>query len=191
MVFVAHCVLNQNAKVNQCAHYPGVMRELAEYLVESGLGIVQMPCPELTYLGLDRQMDTRMVGTVESEDTRIAVRMRESAARSACSRLVEDIAYQMGEYRKNGFEVVGILGINGSPTCGVETNWSEDKEAPGAGVFLQALGERLENNGMVVPIRGVKAANPSEAVFTAKQLTLSRPLPPEATRTTPIPDLKR
>jgi hypothetical protein len=33
VVFVAHCVLNQNAKIDRCARYPGAMRELAEYLV--------------------------------------------------------------------------------------------------------------------------------------------------------------
>src|ERR1017187_4754761 len=66
------------------------MRELAEYLVESGLRIVQMPCPELAYLGLDRQVDHRLAATtVESEGTRVAFRMRDSGAALACNRLVE------------------------------------------------------------------------------------------------------
>ena len=170
VVFVAHCVLNQNAKIDRCARYPGAMRELARYLVESGLGIVQMPCPELTCLGLDRQADPRLATTVESEDTRVALRMRDSAANSVCEQLVEDIAHQVREYKQGGFEVVGIIGINGSPTCGVETNWYENEEAPGPGVFIRTLEQRLLREGTSVPIRGVKAADPQAAVSTAKQL---------------------
>ncbi|AJQ26160.1 hypothetical protein JBW_00808 [Pelosinus fermentans JBW45] len=37
-----------------------------------------MPCPELLYLGLDREVDPRMSRTVESEDTRVAKRMKEA-----------------------------------------------------------------------------------------------------------------
>lgn len=170
VVFVAHCVLNQNAKIDRCARYPGAMRELVEYLVESGLGIVQMPCPELHCLGLDRQADARVEATVESEDTRVALRMRDGATTSVCNRLAEDVAYQVREYRRNGFAVAGIIGINGSPTCGAETNWYENREAPGPGVFIRALEERLLRDGMLVPIRGVKAADPQAAVSVATEL---------------------
>jgi predicted secreted protein len=171
VVFVAHCVLNQNAKIDRCARYPGAMRELAEYLVESGLGIVQMPCPELFCLGLDRQADPRGEAMVESEDTRVALRMRASAAISICNLLAEDVAYQALEYQKNGFGVAGIIGINGSPTCGVETNWHENQEAPGPGVFVRALEERLLRGGTSVPIRGVKAADAQAAVSVATELS--------------------
>ena len=169
-MLVAHCVLNQNAKIDQCARYPGAMLELTGFLAESGLGIVQMPCPELMYLGLDRQANAGPAATVESEDTRVAFRMREGAAHAICNRLVENLAYQVQEYKKNGFEVAGIIGINGSPTCGVETNWYDGKEAPGPGVFIRALHKRLARDGVLVPIRGVKAADPQDAVAAAKQL---------------------
>jgi predicted secreted protein len=178
VVFVAHCVLNQNAKIDRCARYPGAMRELAEYLVASGLGVIQMPCPELMCLGLDRQADALGDATVESEDTRVAFRMRDKAAEAVCTRLVEDVALQMREYTKNGFEIAGILGINGSPTCGVEANWYENEEAPGPGVFIRALQEWLLRDGVSVPMRGVKAADPERAVEAAKELLV----PPSVSR---------
>ncbi len=165
VILVAHCILNQNAKIDRCARYPGAMRELAGFLVESGVGIVQLPCPELLCLGLDREADPRRAGTVESEDTRVARRMRDGVATTFCDRLAEDIAVQVREYQQNGFEVLGVIGINGSPTCGVETNWSDDEESPGPGVFMQALQKRV-----AAPVRGVKAANPQDAVVAAKAL---------------------
>jgi predicted secreted protein len=172
VVFVAHCLLNQNAKIDRCARYPGAMREIAEFLVRSGAGIVQMPCPELLHLGLDRQADPRLPSTIESEDTRVALRMRESAAASACGRLADDIVHQVREYLENGFEVLGIIGINGSPACGVETNWFANEEPPGPGVFIRALQERLLRHGVQLPARGVKATHPEAAISVAKQLVL-------------------
>ena len=47
VVLVAHCVLNQNARIDQCGRFPGAMGEVAQALIESDAGILQMPCPEL------------------------------------------------------------------------------------------------------------------------------------------------
>ncbi len=170
VIFVAHCILNQNAKIDRCARCPGAMRELAAYLVESGLGIVQMPCPELVVLGLDRQADPSRDPTIESEDTRVAARMREAPARAACWALAADVAHQIAQYLHHGFEVVGLLGINGSPTCGVETNWRDGEEPPGPGVFIESLRSRLESDGAEIPFRGVKAYDPRHAVSAAREL---------------------
>jgi predicted secreted protein len=170
VILVAHCVLNQNAKIDRCARYPGAMRELADCLLQSGVGIVQMPCPELMHLGLDRQADASLPATIESEDNRVALRMAEAEAGALCARLAEDVAWQVREYLKSGFEVAGIVGINGSPTCGIETNWSQDREPPGPGVFIRALGERLLRDGIRLPARGVKAAHPEAAVAAVRPL---------------------
>jgi predicted secreted protein len=169
-MFVAHCILNQNAKIDRCARYPGTIRELAEYLIESDIGIVQMPCPELLALGLDRKAETSVTASVESEDTRVALRMNDSGAVEICARIAADVVYQVQEYARNGFEVTGILAINGSPTCGVETNWREDEEVPGPGVFIRCLHDRMQSNRISVPFRGIKAVDPQQAVTAAREL---------------------
>ena len=60
VVLAVHCILNQNARIDECAHFPGAMGRIAQLLVDSGVGIVQLPCPELLYLGLDRQAHSGM-----------------------------------------------------------------------------------------------------------------------------------
>ncbi|HTP89506.1 MAG TPA: hypothetical protein VMJ34_21295 [Bryobacteraceae bacterium] len=169
VIFVAHCVLNQNTKIDKCARYPGAMREMAMALVASGVGIVQMPCPEMIHLGLDREADPRAARTVESEDTRVAERMNQPEAVELCGRLAAGVVEQIDEYRRHGFEVAGIVGVNGSPTCGVETGWRDDVECHGPGVFLQAIRERGAN----VLMRGVKASEPEHAVALVRELTRS------------------
>ncbi len=166
VLLIAHCILNQNAKINHCAHYPGAIREVAQILIDAEMGILQMPCPELLCLGLDRQVELGLHPTVESEDTRVAQRMTEDQARTICRKIVDDLVYQLVEYRKNEFELVGVVGINGSPTCGVETTWTNNQDTQGAGVFIQILDEECRKRGISLAMRGIKAYEPQRAIAT-------------------------
>ena len=58
VVFLAHCLLNQNAISDGTAVYPAAFRELVQFFLEHQVGIVQLPCPELCCLGLDRGRDS-------------------------------------------------------------------------------------------------------------------------------------
>jgi hypothetical protein len=46
VIFVAHCVLNQNARMVNVADFPAMHDQLCDYLQKSQVGIIQMPCPE-------------------------------------------------------------------------------------------------------------------------------------------------
>ena len=170
VLLVAHCVLNQNAKIDRCAHYPGAIEEVVQALVESGVGIIQMPCPELLCLGLDRQVERGAPATVESEDTRVAWRMAEDRSKALCRKIAEDLVYQVEEYRQNGFAVVGVLGVNGSPTCGVETGWFDNREVQDSGIFILALSEECLRKDITLSMRGIKANEPQEAIVAVMEL---------------------
>ena len=170
VLLVAHCVLNQNAKIDRCAYYPGVINEAVEALLASGVGVIQMPCPELLCLGLDRQAETGVATTVESEDTRVAQRMAEEENQAVCRALAQSLVFQVEQYQKNGFEVVGLLGINGSPTCGIETTWANDRDEQRPGIFIQSLNEACRAAGIVLLQRGIRAREPQRAVVAVREL---------------------
>lgn len=170
VILLAHCILNQNAKLDRCAHYPGAIREAAQLLIDSGVGLIQMPCPELACLGLARQAIAEGQATVEEEDTRIAVRMAEERAKDLCLGIAESLVSQVEEYQRNGFKVLGAVGINGSPTCGVETSWSDNRETEEMGVFLRILFAGFERRGIVIPMRGIKAYEPERAAQAISEL---------------------
>jgi predicted secreted protein len=170
VVLVAHCVLNQNAKLDRCAHYPGAIREAAQLLIDAGVGLLQMPCPELLCLGLDREVEQGANPSVESEDTRIALRMAEGDARAMCQEMVDGLVVQIEEYHKNGFDILGVVGINGSPTCGVESTWADNREKEGPGLFIHLLQASLAARGTSLEMRGIKAYEPKEAVRTLRDL---------------------
>ncbi len=170
VVLVAHCILNQNAKIDRCAHYPGAIKEVTQILIDAEVGILQMPCPELLCLGLDRQVERGIPATVESEDTRVASRMVEDQTKTLCHRLVSDLIYQIEEYQRNGFALVGVIGINGSPTCGIETTWANNREEQGPGVFIKMLNEESRKRDISLPMQGIKAYEPQKALAAVKVL---------------------
>jgi predicted secreted protein len=84
--------------------------------------------------------------------------------------LVEHLVVQVSEYQKHGFDIRGIVGINRSPSCGVETTSKDNREVAGEGVFIEALRNELLKNGIYLEIVGIKAFEPEKAVKTIQHL---------------------
>ena len=148
--------MNQNARVFGIASYPGMILEIVEVLKAYDVGVVQMPCPEITYGGLNRWSQTK-----EQYAT--------SIFRRHCKQIAISITDQVQGYLKNGFKVYAILGVDGSPTCGVnETSvgfrgGDVEKAASlkarfveGSGVFIEELRAKLEKKRISILMRGVR-----------------------------------
>jgi predicted secreted protein len=147
VAFVAHCLLNQNSKVLGGARTPGVYAPLVNLLRAQGWRIEQMPCPELTFTGLNRFWAVK-----EQYDT--------AAFRRHCRRQAEAVTSAIAERIADG-EEVAIIGLEGSPSMGVCVTssdparggrpvWPEgtDELAPGQGVFIEELRHALRRRGI-------------------------------------------
>jgi len=145
VILVLHCLLNQNARIDTCAYFPGAMGEAARAVVESGVGVLQMPCPELHCLGLDRSGRMR-----EGVDIGIREALLEPEE-ECCRALVQHVMKDVREYLKHGFEIVGVVGNDGSPACGVVSAHFVDGERAGPGAFMLMLREELEKAGLDLP----------------------------------------
>jgi len=149
VVLAVHCIHNQNARIDKCAYFPGVMGEIAQMLADSGVGIVQLPCPELMHLGLDREAHGgQQIGIREA--------LLAKEGRKACAEMARQAVCQVEEYRKHGFEVLGVIGNDGSPACGVERTWYHGAGAgAGEGAFIRALREELKARQIELPFVAV------------------------------------
>jgi predicted secreted protein len=170
VLFVAHCILNQNSISDGTATYPASVKEIVELVCASHVGIVQMPCPELLCLGLDRGNADGSAHPVVEENTRIRKMMGRRPAAAKLRPLVRQLVFQIAEYRKYGFDVRGIVGINRSPSCGMDTTSDNNQEVEGEGIFIEALRHELEKNGTTVDMVGIKAFEPEKAVAAARDL---------------------
>ena len=104
-----------------------------------------MPCPELCCLGLDRGNIHGADSPVVVENTRIRKEMKEDGANRELAKLADRIVQQILEYDKSGFEIVGMVGANRSPNCGVDTTSDRNEEISGMGLFIEEISSRLSN----------------------------------------------
>ncbi len=152
VAFIAHCLLNQNAKVIGGAKRPGMWEPVIDLLVEEGWTIRQMPCPELAFGGTRRFWWVR-----DQADTPVF--------REHCRRLAAMVAGVMTPSLEAGDDVV-LIGIDSSPTMGVdftptsdtwggEPNIGEDDSrlVYGEGIFLEELRAALASRGLTLPRR--------------------------------------
>jgi predicted secreted protein len=170
VVFVAHCILNQNAVSDGTASTSGCIKEILELLSSSDVGVVQMPCPELHCLGLDRGNVDGSSYPVTEENTRIRKMLGQSDSTKTIKRLAQHVSLQVTEYLKHGFEIKGIVGINRSPSCGVDTTSKDNQEMDGKGVFVEALCNELDEYDIRIDVVGIKAFETNKAIVTVGQL---------------------
>ena len=128
IILVCHCLLNQNSVLEGWERARGAY-PIASVFINAGIGIVQLPCPELICCGLHRPPLSK-----EKYDT--------AAYRSLCRELLRPYIAQLLEYRKNGYELVGMCAIKNSPTCSMSGN---------RGVLMDELMTLLEAQDIPLP----------------------------------------
>jgi len=152
---VAHCLLNVNTKVHGLARY-GAVHPQVRLLLDEGVGLVQLPCPETAHLGMKRWGMTRDQYDVP-------------AYRGLCRRLAEPVADTVASLVADGCKVVGVWGVDGSPTCGVDrtcegyaggdigrlTEPPVAVDVAGAGVLVEELQAAFRDRGLEIQFGAV------------------------------------
>jgi predicted secreted protein len=131
---LAHCLLNPSTRVKGLRPVP--------FQPEGPL--IQLPCPEALYLGLDRWASTRNQLDVPE-------------FRRFCRSLITQYADLLEMLARQG-KLIKIVGLAGSPSCGVNTTSigyaggrvreCEDEHVPGKGIFMEEFMEELERRGI-------------------------------------------
>lgn len=144
---VAHCLLNPSTRVKG-------LRPLDFRLCSEAQGkgqLIQLPCPEALYMGLDRWAVTRnQLGVPEF--------------RRFCRSLLTHYADIIEMLAKKGFRIK-VIGVAGSPSCGICTTSSgymggrvrecEHAHVAGRGVFMEELMAELERRGVKVTVEEI------------------------------------
>jgi predicted secreted protein len=179
VVFLSHCLLNENTRYLGGACRAGAIGEVVQACLDGGIGIVQMPCPEQHAWG--GVLKWRLLWFFGSQGT-MRYRLRHLLlpvllwyTRRVYRKIARQVAEQVADYQSSGFTVVGIVGVEGSPSCGVcqtlDVNRSLDLvgQLPaaahagdmnaiiqaclveGRGIFFELLRREIERRGLVVP----------------------------------------
>lgn len=155
ILILCHCLLNANAKILPLATCAGVYRNVIGSYIEEGVGLIQLPCPETGYLGLNRWGMTR-----DQYD--------HPHFRDYCREILKPSMYQIQAFVDAGYEMLGVIGMDGSPNCGIsrmclgftggeicsQVDIARQKEllvmVPGRGVFMEIFEEMLVKEKIAV-----------------------------------------
>lgn len=164
IILVSHCLLNQNSISDGTADFPSQFQEIVSYLMSQHIGIIQLPCPELLCLGLDRGDPMSHTRPLLQENTRIREKLSDSHCLDQLNHEADKIIQQIEEYKKHGFRVLGLIGVNRSPSCGIDSTTRDGVEVQGKGVFAAVLSEALSRHGIVLPMSGIKTSEIEDSI---------------------------
>lgn len=160
IAIISHCIINQNSVVKGEYKDINIFFPFIKKLFEENIGILQLPCPETECYGLRRW------GHVKEQ-------FDNCGYRKYLEKIINSFVDIIKEYINNEYEIVGIYGIAGSPSCGVNltcsANWEgeislyEDKEdivsrvkmINESGIFMEIFKSVLDKNKINIPFYDV------------------------------------
>ncbi|PLS16274.1 hypothetical protein CVD28_17510 [Bacillus sp. M6-12] len=148
ILLISHCILNQNTVIDCEARAKGAVPSVINWAMAEGYGILQLPCPEFTFSGLSRPPMT-----YEEYDT--------AEYRKHCRSILAPVISQLKEYSKHGYEIIGSVGIQSSPSCD-----------PKRGVFMDELQVLAGENGISLEKQWY-LPNTEKPVFESKVHTVN------------------
>jgi len=198
VVFVSHCLLNENTRYLGGAFRKGCVDEIVDELQSNGFGIIQMKCPE-----------QKAWGGILKPTMWIALGLKKSKlyklnwlffpifvwnTKRVYTSLAKKVVHEIKENINSGIKVVGILGVDSSPSCGVNNTlglkasfeyfvnsnldsidkkemnayFSDKCKCAGQGLFIKALKKELKKNGLNTPFYGrdlFKEINKQSKIF--------------------------
>ncbi|MFC1557146.1 hypothetical protein ACFL6I_11890 [candidate division KSB1 bacterium] len=175
IVIVSHCILNVHCLEDNLAFYPGLEEEVVRLLMDKGVGIYQIPCPEIELSSIFRKPLPK--GSYEHDKIRKVYRG-----------LSDNITKTLIAYVKKGYEIVAVIGAEGSPACGVDRvgKWKDSvqgrKEFPrdiefvsGSGVFIEEFRASLSDKNIHpewigIPGKSIRSIEPGALSKTLAEL---------------------
>jgi predicted secreted protein len=129
VLYVSHCLLNENVRYLGGARRRAAVDEVVDECRLRGLGICQMPCPEQrAWGGVLKGFIAPLYGRHQLQGVAPALygpfRLYTQAV---YARIARTVAADIADYVRSGLEVVGVVGVGASPSCGVHTTLRMDR----------------------------------------------------------------
>ena len=176
ILIVSHCILNNASKLKsfdeaEMQAEDALRREVLKKAIDSGVQLLQLPCPEYLQYGYHRW------GHTMDQFNNVFFRSR-------CREMLQSVVQQLEEYLANPeeFQILGVLGVDGSPSCGVKytcrAKWGGEfsgrsdlsellgscRLEQGSGVLMSVLREMLKEKNQEVKFDALFAPEAERAM---------------------------
>lgn len=151
IVLVIECILDQNARDLGAATYASMNKKILRLCMQYDVGILQIPCPEIAFLGFLRKREN-------GQSIRNA--LDTESGRDCCRKLSVETADRIQTYIKHNNNILAVLGGNPeSPGCAVHSVPSVQKGVflqENSGVFMKEFHKELYERKIEIPFRGMR-----------------------------------
>lgn len=126
-IVVTFCLLDQFMRADGAKKYnKNLYIPILEWAINNNIAIIPLPCPEYLYEGINRK-----AAGIERYDT--------PNYNKHCKELAEKTVNLLNDHINKGIHIKAIIGINGSPSCGVEYCKKNTKKVKRPGIYLSEI----------------------------------------------------
>ncbi|PKN88947.1 MAG: hypothetical protein CVU51_02565 [Deltaproteobacteria bacterium HGW-Deltaproteobacteria-1] len=155
IIFLSHCILNENTRYPGGAFTGGMLSNVVQEIDRKGYGIVQLPCPEQRAWGgvLKKYMllsyGLNNSGSLLNTFRTFLFPLFILHTKWVYKKMARDTIKMIEDYKNSGFDIIGIVGVDGSPTCGISTCLEMGKAFDYcAGLNIESIDRKIYNNKM-------------------------------------------
>lgn len=150
IILIPHCVLVHGFSNDT---YRDEIKEIMSVLLDTKTGIMQLPCPYLSSI-TDRNGGDACTIT-ETENSFIEYNKKNSDTK-LYEKILCPVLSKIKEYKEQGIQVNGLIGVKGSPTCSTNTNSYNKKDTKTQGQFIKALLQELKEHSIAISMADIK-----------------------------------
>jgi predicted secreted protein len=161
IIFMSHCIINQHARAkgvkNKLAG-KAIVEPILDLIKSYNVGIIQLPCPEIKYEGLIRNACGKD-------------KYNNSSFISICKDYAQDVRFLVNQYGNAGYFIVGFIGVDYSPTCGITfTSLGNGQKSKEPGLLFKEIMDICKMDKTIFNFLGVSLNNNAKLNETKERL---------------------
>lgn len=132
-IVVSFCLLNQFMRADGAKKYTKNLHvPILEWAIDNNIAIIPLPCPEYSYEGINRK-----AAGIEKYDT--------PDYNKHCKELANKVIPLLKDHTDKGIYIKAIVGVDGSPSCGVNYSINNSKKIKRPGIFINKIMNQSAN----------------------------------------------
>ncbi len=164
IVFAPGCMLCPSFQVDPSEKNMAWPKEIVPFLLQNNIGIIPMPCPEISFGGYIEGAARLPHGVTYYE--------KQIGFVEHCGLLGSNVAHQIHELSQAGFHILAVIGIERSPTCAASFLRTQKGTEKRQGIFMSVISRELEEMRLNIPIVGINRSSSYSRFFRVMSLLL-------------------
>lgn len=157
-IFVPFCLIAQAYQAQDIVKYEwkSSIKPIMQLLIDNDINIVQMPCTEATF-------NNSLI-----REPKGLSKYNTDEFNRHCQKKAEQVIHEIKSIINSGYEVIGVLGIEQSPSCCVNYIYTNKGNEKRKGIFIEKIYEGIKEYN--IPIIGINRKYVRKALIEIEKI---------------------